>query len=215
MRLKDIIPYCLNFAQKPGSDFYDIKYRWVINDRIYSIQSFQTYGPSNLLDYGHHYYYDSDIKFSHEQHTDSFVTLNRYKKSDFINHPLTYDKHDAKNDILTLNLNNEITIFDKFIMVHKTDKHTTDSEHDLFFKNNYFITNCDSFSAQMYNIGLYDNGMITNLRSIFTDLINPPVPPKPAELTLDERVDDLIDELMKDSRTMAIKKLKRMLNERL
>jgi hypothetical protein len=34
-------------------------------------------------------------------------------------------------------------------------------------------------------------------------------------MTLDEKLDDLIDELMKNSRTMAVKKLKRMLNERL
>jgi hypothetical protein len=34
-------------------------------------------------------------------------------------------------------------------------------------------------------------------------------------MTLEQKVDSLIDELMKDSRTMAIKKLKRMLNERL
>ena len=200
-----------NFCPKTGGNFYDIKYYWMINGCTYTIQSFQTYSPP--ID---HDYYDPYIKFSHEQHADSFITLNRYKKSDFVNQPLAYDKHDAKSDTLTLNLNNEITIFDKFIMVHKTDKHTTDSEHDLFFKTNYFIANGHSFSAQMYNIGLYDNGIVTDLRQeIFRDLINPPVPPKPAELTLDERVDVLIDELMKDSRTMAIKKLKRMLNERL
>jgi hypothetical protein len=87
MKLKDIVPYCLTFAQKPGGNFYDIKYHWVINDRTYSIQSFQTYGPTNLLDYDHHYYYDPYIKFSHEQHADSFITLNRYKKSDFVNQP--------------------------------------------------------------------------------------------------------------------------------
>jgi hypothetical protein len=166
------------------------------------IQSFQTYSPANLLD---HDYYDPYIKFSHEQNTDNFITLKHCSGI----------KDDSKNNLLTLNLNNEITIFDKFIMVHKTDKNTTDSENDLFFKTNYFIANGHSFSAQMYNIGLYDGGIVTNLRDIFRDLINPPVPPKPAELTLDERVDVLIDELMKDSRTMAIKKLKRMLNERL
>lgn len=199
MKLKDIVPYCLNFAQKPSGGFYDHKYYWVINGCTYIIQSFQTYS----LD---HDYDTPYIKFSHEQNSDSFITLKH----------CTGIKDDAKNDVLTLNLNNEITIFDKFIMVHKTDKHTTDSEHDLFFKTNYFIANGHGFSAQMYNIGLYDGGIVTNLREeIFRGLINPPVSPKPAELTLDERVDVLIDELMKDSRTMAIKKLKRMLNERL
>jgi hypothetical protein len=212
MKLKDIVPYCLDYAQKPGGSFYEIKYYWIIKNLTYQIQSFQTYAPTNLLD--HDYYYHPYTKFSNEQNCDSFITLSRYKKYNFSD-PLTYDKHDEKNDCLTLNLNNEITIFDKFIMVHKTDKHTTDSENDLFFKTNYFIAHGHDFSAQMYNIGLYGGGMATNLRGLFKDLINPPVPSKPAELTLDEKVDDLIDELMKDSRTMAIKKLKRMLNERL
>jgi hypothetical protein len=57
--------------------------------------------------------------------------------------------------------------------------------------------------------------MATNLRTVFKDLISPPIQTKPEQLTLDEKVDDLIEELMKDSRTTAIKKLKRMLNERL
>ncbi|NDC73191.1 MAG: hypothetical protein EBZ62_07040, partial [Sphingobacteriia bacterium] len=133
---------------------------------------------------------------------DNLIILNRLSKSN-------------KDDSLTLNLNNEITIFDKFIMVHKTDNQTTDSENDLFFKTNYYIANGHDFSAQMYNLALYNDGIITNLRAIFKDLIEPPVPPQPAELTLDEKVDNLIDDLMKDSKTMAIKKLKRMLNERI
>jgi hypothetical protein len=53
------------------------------------------------------------------------------------------------------------------------------------------------------------------LRGLFKDLINPPVTPKPAELGLDDKLDNLVEDIMKDSRTMAIKKLKRMLNERL
>lgn len=210
MKLKDIVPYCLDFAQKPGGNFYDIKYQWVIKGCTYSIQSFQTYSPANILD---HDYYDHQpyLKFNHEQNSDSFITLKRCAGI----------KDDPKNNLLTLNLNNEITIFDKFIMVHKTDKNTTDSEHDLFFKTNYFIANGHSFSAEIYNIGLYydgdydGGGMKNNLRTVFKDLIDPPVSSKPAELTLDEKVDAIIYELMKDSKTMAIKKLKRMLNERL
>ncbi len=216
MKLKDMVPYCLDYAKTPGSSWYDIKYYWVIKNLTYEIQSFQTYAPTNLLDHDYyHHYYNPYTKFSHEQNCDSFITLSRYKKHNFSD-PLTYDKHDAKNDCLTLNLNNEITIFDKFIMVHKTDETvTTDSENDLFFKTNYFIANGHDFSAQMYNIGLYGGGMATNLRTLFKDLINPPVPSEPAELTLEKKVDDLIDELMRDNRTMTIKKLKRMLNERL
>ena len=54
-----------------------------------------------------------------------------------------------------------------------------------------------------------------NLRILLKDLIDPPVLSKPAKLTLEEKVDDLINDLMKDSKTIAIEKLKRMLNERL
>ncbi|NBU33556.1 hypothetical protein EBS40_02915 [bacterium] len=175
MKLKDIVPYCLDYAKRPGSGWYDMKYYWVIKGLTYQMHSLL---PDNL------------------------IILNRLSKSN-------------KDDSLTLNLNNEITIFDKFIMVHKTDNQTTDSENDLFFKTNYYIANGHDFSAQMYNLALYNDGIITNLRAIFKDLIEPPVPPQPAELTLDEKVDNLIDDLMKDSKTMAIKKLKRMLNERI
>ena len=210
MKLKDIVPYCLDYAQRPGNSWYDMKYYWVIKGLTYEINSLQAHTSSNFLEHN----YDPYIKFSHERYTDNFIVLNRYKRHDF-NKSATYDKHDAKDDCLTLNLDNEITIFDRFIMVHKTHEQTTDSENDLFFKTNYFIAHGHDFSSQMYNIGLYGGGIATNLRVLFKDLINPPVPPKPAESTLDEKVDDLIDELMKDSRTMAIKKLKRMLNERL
>ena len=53
------------------------------------------------------------------------------------------------------------------------------------------------------------------MKTLFKDLVDKPVQPKPAELTLDQKLDDLVDEIMKDSKAMAIKKLKRMLNERL
>lgn len=212
MKLKDILPYCLDYGPKPDGSFYDMKYYWVIKNLTYEIQSFETYAPANLLDSD--CYYKPYTKFGHEQNCDSFIALSRYKKYNFSDQSI-YDKYDAKNDYLTLNLNNEITIFDKFIMVHKTDNNTTDSENDLFFKTNYFIAHGHDFSAQMYNIGLYDGGMATNLRSLFKDLINPPVQPKPVDLSLDDKLDNLVEDIMKDSRTMAIKKLKRMLNERL
>jgi hypothetical protein len=198
MKLKDIIPYCLDYAKRPGNGFYDVKYYWAIKGLTYQIHGLQRYNAASFLEYN----YDPYIKFDHEQHYDDFIILNRLSKSN-------------KDDSLTLNLNNEITIFDKFIMVHKTDNQTTDSENDLFFKTNYYIANGHGFSAQMYNLALYNDGIITNLRAIFKDLIEPIVLPQPAELTLDEKVDDLIDDLMKDSKTMAVKKLKRMLNDRL
>ena len=196
MKLKDILPYCLDYPKKPGNSTYEVKYYWIVNGLTYTIDSFESYSPSEIFD--------------------EHIHLSRYN---FCNHDEIQKKYDPDNNYLSLNLYNEITIFDKFIMVHKTRGQTTESESKLFFKTHYYVANGHDFSSDCYTLGLYHTdplgGMATNLRTVFKDLIDQPVLPKPAELTLDERVDGLIDELMKDSRTMAIKKLKRMLNERL
>jgi hypothetical protein len=122
---------------------------------------------------------------------------------------------------LDLSLDDDILIDDKFILVQSNS--CLYDATKIVHKQNFFLYK-DDFTPTMvgdmrlYTIALYntkERRFEHNLRSKFDYLINPPVPPKPAELTLDERVDDLIDELMKDSRTMAIKKLKRMLNERI
>lgn len=204
MKLKDIVPYCL----KSNSYSYEIKYYWIIDGLTYTIDTLETKSPDFM-----------DGLFDHKLHSDTinYIHLSRYN---FVNPHEKPNQYDVRKNYLTLNLNNEITIYNNFIMVHKTENEITDSELDIFFNTNYYIANGHSASAQQYNIGLYHTdpvlgGMATNLRIVFKDLIVSPVLPKPAELTLDERVDDLIDELMKDSRTIAIKKLKRMLNERL
>jgi hypothetical protein len=175
MKLKDIVPYCLQI--KNGRD--ELEYYWIINGINYAFDSLQL-----------------DIV--------NFINL--------IANPNGYD-------YLMLNLNNEITIFDKFILVHKTQNETTNNESRVFYRQNYYIANGHSTSAEYYTIVLFHtvtNCMMVDLRTtIFKDLISPPVQSKPADLTLDERVDGLIDELMKDNRSMAINKLKRMLNERL
>jgi hypothetical protein len=175
MKLKDIVPYCLQI--KNGRD--ELEYYWIINGINYAFDSLQ-------LDI---------VNF-----INLIANLNGY-------------------DYLMLNLNNEITIFDKFILVHKTQNETTNNESRVFHRQNYYIANGHSTSAEYYTIGLFHtvtHCMMVDLRTtIFKDLIYPPVQSKPADLTLDERVDGLIDELMKDNRSMAIKKLKRMLNERL
>lgn len=208
MKLKDIVTSCL----KNKNGVFEHKYYWVIDGLTYGIDSFQSYCPSQMLEHNDSSYH----KFAHGIY-DSFINLSRYN---FVNPHETQNKYDARKNYLTLNLNNEITIYNNFIMVHKTENETTDSESYIFCKTNYYIANGHSASAAQYNIGLFHTdpvlgGMATNLRSLFKDLVDPPVQPKPADLTLDEKVDDLIDELMKDSRTMAIKQLKRMLNERL
>ena len=204
MKLKDIVPYCLN--AKNG--IFEKKYYWIVNGLTYTIDSLETLGSDF-----------TDGLFNYELHFDSvnYIHLSRYN---FVNSNETQRKYDPKDNYLVLSLDNEITIFDKFIMVHKTRPETTEDEANIFCKQNYFITNNHSASIQNYTIGLFHTdpvlgGMATNLRTVFKDLISPPVSPKPAEFTLDDRVDDLINELMKDSKTMAIKKLKRMLNERL
>lgn len=204
MKLKDIVPYCLDYAQKPGNGTYEVKYYWIIDGLTYTIDTLETKSPDFM-----------DGLFDHKLHSDTinYIHLSRYN---FINPHEKPNQYDARKNYLTLNLNNEITIHNNFIMVHKTENETTDSELDIFFKTNYYIANGNSASIQNYTVALFHpitHCMMVDLRTtVFKDLI---VPPKPAELTLDEKVDVLIDELMKDSRTMAIKKLKRMLNERL
>lgn len=204
MKLKDIVPYCLN--AKNG--IFEKKYYWIVNGLTYTIDSLETLGSDF-----------TDGLFNYELHFDSvnYIHLSRYN---FVNPNETQRRYDPKDNYLVLSLDNEITIFDKFIMVHKTKPETTEDEANILCKQNYYIANGHSASIQNYTIGFFHTdpvigGMATNLRTVFKDLISPPVPPKPAELTLDEKVDDLIDELMKNSKTMAIKKLKRMLNERL
>ena len=207
MKLKDIVPYCLDHAKKPGNSTYEVKYYWIVNGLTYTIDSLETLGSEF-----------TDGLFNYDLHFDSvnYIHLSRYN---FVNPNETQRKYDPKDNYLVLSLDNEITIFDKFIMVHKIRPETTEDEANVFWKQNYYIANGHSASIQNYTIGLFHTdpicGMATNLRTVFKDLIVPPVPSKPAELTLDEKVDDLIEELMKDSKTMAIKKLKRMLNERL
>lgn len=207
MKLKDIVPYCLNYSQKSGHA-YEPKYFWVINGLTYIIDSLQSYDPDQVY---------TNI-FHSKYHLDSihFINLSRYC---FTNPNETKNQYDPEDNYLMLNLNNEITIFDKFIMVHKTQNETTNNESKVFQRQNYFIANGHGSSAENYVIGLFHtttNCMMVDLRTtIFKDLVDPPVPPKPAELTLDEKVDDLIDDLMKENRVKAIKRLRRMLNERL
>jgi hypothetical protein len=190
MKLKDTLPYCL----KPFSASFNPLYFWVIGGFTYSIDSLESYCPPDVFD--------------------EHIHLSRYN---FCNHDDIQKKYNPDNN-LTLNLNNEITIFDKFILVHKTRNQTTNSESKLFYKTHYYVANEHDFSSDSYAIGLYHTdalgGMATNLRTVFKDLIDQPVQPKSAELTLDEKLDDLVDEIMKDSRSIAIKELKRMLNER-
>lgn len=211
MKLKDIVPYCLDYPElgKPGN--YHQKYYWILNGLNYQIEKIATYCSSEPLSLndGYQYHYSS----TKDSYT-SILHLGRYRvfdKQSFTN--------DFKDNYLTVNLENEITIFDNFILVHKTSS-STDHDGKLFHTHNYHINTDTICHTQYYVLGLIRQSgtvgcVVNNLRTVFKDLIVPPVSPKQAELTLDERVDDLITELMKDSRTRAIKKLKRMLNERL
>ena len=193
MKLKDIVPYCLDYTQKSC-----LKYYWIIDGLTYTIDSLQAYSPANFLEHNYDPYHKIDFT-----RYDSFINLIRYN---FVNPHEKGNQYDDRKNYLTLNLNNEITIHNNFIMVHKTEDETTDSERDTFCKTHYYLVLLHTTT----------NCMMFNLRTtIFKDLVDPPVQSKPVQLTLDEKVDNLIDELEKDARTMAIKKLKRMLNERL
>lgn len=173
MKLKDIVPYCLTYAKKPGNGIYEVKYYWIVNGLTYTIDSLQAYSAADFLEHN----YDPYHKIDHTRY-DSFINLSRYN---FVNPNETQKQYDPKDNYLVLNLDNEITIHDKFIMVHKTLTETTEDEANLFFKTHYFISNGHDVSAQMYNIGLFHTdpilgGMATNLRTLFKDLIAPACP---------------------------------------
>lgn len=205
MKLKDIIPYCL----KTKNGGFENKYYWMIQGETYGIDSMQRYYLDQIVNTSYSPYYrylDTSVDYN-------FISLSRYFK-----HPTS----SSAQSRLNLHTDNEITIFDKFIMVHKTTVDTTETEANLFTRQHYFVANGHDCSAEFYAIGLFHNdemgGMATNLRLVFKDLIALSVPSKPTDLdarTLDQKLDDIVEELTQENRTKAIKKLKRMLNERL
>lgn len=210
MKLKDIVPYCLDYPETGKSGNYNQKYYWVLNGLNYQIAKIETYCSSSSWNDGYHHYY-SPVKDTYT----NILHLSRYrgfaKNSD--------QNDDPKHNYLTVNLDNDITIFDNFIIVHKTGI-STDYDCKLFHTHDYRIDDNTLCHTQYYVLGLMSQSgtvgyLMNNLRTVFKDLILPPVQPKPAELTLEERVNGLIDDLVKNSRNKAIKKLKRMLNERL
>ena len=193
MKLKDIVPHCLKI--KNGS--YDQKYYWMIEGCNYQINKIERYyEDSYIQDY---YKYTSIV----EPYLNDVVHLSEF--------------HNPNNN-LTLNLDHEITIFDRFIIVHMTNNMLYD-DMKVFRIQDLSIDKNTRCQTEYYVLGLFNSSGHTekNLRIVFRDLIypQPVVSSEPAELTLDEKIDNLIDELEKDARTMAIKKLKRMLNERL
>lgn len=209
MKLKDIVPYCLDYPKTPGG-IYHTKYYWLLNGFNYEIEKVETYCSSQSFCDGYETFY-SPLKDSYT----NILHLSRYrgfaKEKDKV--------CDAKNNYLTVNLDNDISIFDNFIIVHKTST-STDYDVRLFHTHDYRIDENTLCHTQYYVLGLmYQNGTVgcltNNLRTVFKDLIDPPVRLKPPEPTLDEKVDNLIDDLMRNSKGMAIKQLKRMLNERL
>lgn len=194
MKLKDIARYCLHYTSYlcEGNLAQTQRYYWCINGGTYAISEVQTYGD-----------YSDNTNITNIIHLTKYNHWN-IKDNNFI-------------DRISLNLDNEITIFDKFIIVHKTNNNT-DIDNGLFRTNDYYSNKQNRYTSDYYLLGMVHpiTGLqMVDLRYIFKDLISPPVPPKPAVLTLDERIDDLIDELMKDNKVKAIKQLKRMLNERL
>ena len=194
MKLKDIAKYCLHYTSYlcEGNLAQTQRHYWCINGGTYAIKEVETYGD-----------YSNNTDFT------NIIHLTKYSHWNIQDNNLL--------DRISLNLDNEITIFDKFIIVHKTNNNT-DIDHGLFRTNDYYSNKQNRYTSDYYLLALVHpiTGLqMVNLRSIFKDLISPPVQSKPVELTLDEKVDDLIDELMKDNKVKAIKKLKRMLNERL
>lgn len=129
---------------------------------------------------------------------------------------VTLSQCNGIKNTLMLNLEHDITIFDNFILVHNIGIKLPD-ENKLFRTQEHYIDNNTKIFTEYYILGLVHTSgeTVKNLRHLFKDLVDPSAPPKPLELGLEEKVDILVDELMKDSKTKAIKKLKKMLNERL
>ena len=194
MKLKDIAAHCLHYTSYlcEGNLTQKQRYYWLINGGTYAMSEVQTYGD-----------YTSNTSLT------NIVHLTKY------NHWNIKDNNII--DKISLNLDNEITILDKFIIVHKTNNNT-DVDSGLFRTNDYYSNKQNRYISDYYLLGMVHpiTGLqMVDLRSIFKDLIDPPVSSKPAKLTLDEKIDNLIEEIEQGARTMAIKKLKRMLNERL
>lgn len=192
MKLKDIAKYCLHYTTHgdpyEGLFIWTQRYYWSINGGTYSISEIQTYGD-----------YSDDTSFT------NLVHLCRYK------HWNSKEKEDKIYRKICLNLDHEVTIFNDFILVHLTSL-PTDDENKLFRRIDY--DSIDGYS-QYYVVNLVhpNTGLrMKDLKILFKDLIGPP----PVKLKqVEEKIDDLINDLMKDSKTMAIEKLKSMLNERL
>ena len=192
MKLKDIAEYCLHYTSYlcEGNLAQTQRYYWSINGGTYAISEVETYG-----------------NYSQNSLT-NILHLTEYNHWNI--------KHNNAVDRISVNIDNEITILDKFIIVHKTN-YNTDVDSGLF-RTDYYYSQQNKYTSEYYLLGMVHpiTGLqMVNLRSIFKDLIDPPVRHKPAELTLDEKLDDLVNDIMKDSRSMAIKKLRSMLNERL
>lgn len=194
MKLKDIAAYFLHYTSYlcEGNLAQKQRYYWCINGGTYAISEAETYRD-----------YSSNTGLT------NIIHLTEY------NHWNIKDNNAV--DRISLNLDNEITILDKFIIVHKTNDNT-DVDSGLFRTTDYYSNKQNRYTSDYYLLGIVcpTTGLqMVNLRSIFKDLIDPPVLSKPPKLTLEQKVDDLIDELMQDRRIIAIEKLKRILNERL
>jgi hypothetical protein len=125
---------------------------------------------------------------------------------------------------LNLSLDNDILIgYDYILVQSNSDLY---DEHRITEKQNFFIYKDDFTETQIGNMRWYTLALFNtkerrfenHLRDTFDYLINPQ-PPKVGtisqEKTLEEKIDEVIDELTTIQRRKAIKKLKRMLDERL
>ena len=50
MKLKDILPYCLDSSKKPFTTSFNPLYFWVIGGFTYNIDSFESYCPPEVFD---------------------------------------------------------------------------------------------------------------------------------------------------------------------
>ena len=188
MKLKDIAQWTINYGKTILGKTYAYDINWVIGGNLYMLQNIS-------------YYNNGSIAYTHAN----------LGAVDISAHPTGLD----------LSLDDDILISENFILVQSNSclydaTRIVQKQNFFLYKNDFTPTMVGDM--RWYTIALYntkERRFEHNLRSKFDYLINPPVPPKPAELTLDEKVDDLIDELMKDNKVKAIKQLKRMLNERL
>lgn len=196
MKLKDIALWTINADKMMINGCNRSKIDWIIHGQRYYLKS---------VSY-HTDWLDTPMSFT--------IPLPKTSAS------IVLESHNDQEELreITLNLNNDILIDDNFVLVQHTNE--LYDENKLWNHTNYLISQNNIGKMCWYTIGLYDaqaNMILDKLRVKLDYIINPsqPEPIIEPEKTLEDKIDELVDEFTSIARKKAIRKLKRILNERL